>query len=340
MASLLPHKTLGYKPDGGVTVDGKLAQGFEQRHECLSAVGGMAIKHDDLMAKKRDEGREAVKASKVVYVYHDTIDATGDKQASEKETLHAVRRALNEIAALVSHVINNLNAHLVLVTADHGFLFTESTASETDKSAIEHQPQGTVLSKRRYLLGTKLPDDSRVWHGSTAVSARAEGGMEFWLPRGVNRFRFTGGSRYAHGGAMLQEIVVPVVTVRHIRGKAAEDTKTKTVAVHVLGGKHKVTTARHRFELIQMEPISERVQSAKLRIAIYEGDEAVTNVETVTFDSTSGNMDERKKWVSLVLKDRQYDKKTPYRLVLRDADTGVEQQSADVTIDRAFSDDF
>ena len=40
------------------------------------------------------------------------------------------------------------------------------------------------------------------------------------------------------------------------------------------------------------------------------------------------------------LKDRQYDKKTPYRLVLRDAETGIEQQSVEVTIDRAFTDDF
>ena len=34
---------------------------------------------------------------------------------------------------------------------------------------------------------------------------------------------------------MLQEIVVPVVTVRHIKGKAIEETKTKPVTVHVLG---------------------------------------------------------------------------------------------------------
>ena len=51
-------------------------------------------------------------------------------------------------------------------------------------------------------------------------------------------------------------------------------------------------------------------------------------------------MDERKKWVNLVLKDRQYNKKTPYRLVLRDAETGIEQQSVEVIIDRAFTDDF
>jgi aspartate-semialdehyde dehydrogenase len=165
--------------------------------------------------------------------------------------------------------------------------------------------------------------------------------MEFWLPRGLSRFHFTGGARYVHGGATLQEVVVPVVLVKHRKDKGARDeTKITTVTVHVLGSKHKITASRHRFELIQMEPVSERVKALTLRVAVYEGAESVTNVETITFDSASGNMDERKKWVQLVLKDRQYDKKTLYRLVLRDAATDVEHQSAEVTIDRAYGDDF
>ena len=87
-------------------------------------------------------------------------------------------------------------------------------------------------------------------------------------------------------------------------------------------------------------PVSERVTSITLKVAVYEGDEAVTNIETVTFDSTSDKMDERKKWVHLVLQDRRYHKSTSYRLVLRDADTGIEQQSVPVIIDRVFTDDF
>ena len=77
-----------------------------------------------------------------------------------------------------------------------------------------------------------------------------------------------------------------------------------------------------------------------LKVAVYEKDEAVTDLQTVKFDSASGNLDERKKWINLVLKERQYNKKTPYRLVLRDAETGIEQQSVEVIIDRAFTDDF
>jgi hypothetical protein len=134
--------------------------------------------------------------------------------------------------------------------------------------------------------------------------------------------------------------VAPVVTVKHLRGKSAQDTKTRPVTVQVLGTHHRITTAQHRFQLIQMEPVSERVKPITLRIAVYEDEEAVTDIQTVKFESRSGHLDERKQWVSLVLKDRPYDKKTPYRLVLRDADTGIEQQSVEVTINRAFTDDF
>lgn len=340
MASLLPKKTLSYSEKGDVLVDGRLAASLEQRNDILAAVSGMAMKADELREMRKEDGREFVKGKRVVYLYHDAIDAAGDKQSTEKDTFQAVRRAIDEIAGLVGHIINTLNGNLVVVTADHGFLYAETAPNETGKSALGEKPDGTILAKRRYLLGRGLPDHEAVWHGRTEASANAEGDMEFWLPRGTNRFHFTGGSRYGHGGAMLQEVVVPVLTVRHVKGKGSEETKTKLAAVHVLGSRHKITTPRHRFELIQTEAVGERVRPVTLKVAVYEGTEPVTNVETVTFDSTSGNMDERKKWVFLILKDRQYDRKTSYRLVLRDAESGVECESVDVSIDRAFTDDF
>ena len=71
--------------------------------------------------------------------------------------------------------------------------------------------------------------------------------MEFWIPKAANRFHFVGGARFVHGGAMLQEIVVPVITIKHKKDKSARgDTKIKSVTVHVLGTSHKITTNRHR----------------------------------------------------------------------------------------------
>jgi len=340
MACLLPHKKLEYKPNGDVLVDGQPTASIDQRNQILYPVQGLAIKADDLLEMKKDEGREFAKDKRLFYIYHNAIDAVGDSATTEGHTFEAVRRAIRELASVVAYVINNLNGHHILITADHGFFFTESAPGEPDKSSLPDKPPGTVKTKKRYLIGHNLGDHGSVWHGSTAVTAGAEGDMEFWIPKGANRFHFTGGARYVHGGAMLQEIVVPVVTVRHIKGKAVGATKTKRVTVHVLGASHKITTSRHRFEMIQMEPVSNRVKPVTLKVAVYEGNEPVTNIESVTFESSSDNIEERKKSITLVLQDRQFEKKTKYRLVLRDAETGVEQESMDVIIDRAFTDDF
>ena len=338
MASMLPHQTLAYKGTD-VLVDGHSSIASE-RDAILQTVGGLACKYDELMAMKKDEGREFVKDKRVVYIYHNTVDAVGDDGKTEGHTFEAVRRAINELASLVSHIVNNLNGHHILVTADHGFLFTETARVETDKSKLKDKPDSTVLAKKRYLLGPHLPDNDSAWHGKLSVTAGADGDMEFWIPKGANLFHFVGGARFAHGGAMPQEIVVPVVTVKHIRGKSAQETKTGPVAIQVLGNNHRITTAYCRFELLQTEAVSERVKPITLRIAIFEGEEPVSDIQTVKFESSSGIYSERKKWVSLVLKERQYNKKTNYRLVLRDTETNIEHQSVDVIIDRTFADDF
>ncbi|MEZ6117134.1 MAG: BREX-1 system phosphatase PglZ type A [Pirellulaceae bacterium] len=340
MASLLPHNTLGYNKKGGVLVNGKACSKSAERDAILASVDGMVADAKSLMAMSKEEGREHVAGKRVLYIYHDEIDSIGDTRSTEDRTFDAVRSAIDTLSELVRFVVNSLNRNYVIITADHGFLFAESPPNETDKSKLADKPPGTVVSKKRFLLGHNLPDADEAYHGSTWTSAKAEGDMEFWLPKGANRFHFTGGSRFIHGGAMLQEVVVPIITVRHIKGKSKQDTATKRVGVQVLGVNHRITTPKYRFPLLQTEPVSERVKPITLKVAIYEGGEPITNIEKITFDSTSETMDDRSKEVVLVLEDRTYNKKTKYRLVLRDADTDIEQSSVDVIIDRAFTDDF
>jgi uncharacterized protein (TIGR02687 family) len=180
MASLLPHKTLAYKGTD-VLVDSKSSIASE-RDGILQAVSGLACKCDELMAKKKDEGREFVKDKRVVYIYHNTVDAVGDDGKTEGHTFEAVRRAIDELAALVGYIINNLNGHHIVVTADHGFLFTETARIETDKSKLKDKPDNAILAKKRYLIGLKLPDHDAAWHGKLSVTAGADGDMEFWIP--------------------------------------------------------------------------------------------------------------------------------------------------------------
>ena len=341
MASLLPHSILEYSAKGDVLADGKPTASLDQRNEILSARGGMAVKADTLLAMKKEEGRDFIAGKRFVYIFHDEIDARGDKTATEGDTFEAVRKTIRELADLVRYVFNNLNGNYVAITADHGFLFTETPPGDPEKSRLADKPDRTVIAKKRYLLGYDLPDREQAWRGDTAVTAAARGGMQFWVPKGNNRFHFTGGARFVHGGAMLQEIVVPVIKVKHLKDKGQrEKTRSRQVAVQVLGTRHKITAPKHRFNLLQMEAVSDRARAVTLKIAVYEGDDPVTTIESATFDSTSSSLDERQKSVILTLRDRPYDKRKPYRLVLRDADTGIEQASLEITIDRAITDDF
>ena len=149
MAALLPHQRLGFKSNGEVLVDSKPVATLEQRSTVLAAVQGTALKAEELQAMNRNDGREAVKPWRVVYLYHDQIDTTGDTASSESNTFSASRKAIQELEALTNHIINSLNGSLVLITADHGFLYQEKPLESADRSGLESKPAGTIKAKKR-----------------------------------------------------------------------------------------------------------------------------------------------------------------------------------------------
>ena len=340
MASLLPHNTISYDDKGEVTVDGNLVAGTEARSKHLASVQGMACQAKDLRVLKLEAAREFTRDKRVVYIYHNVIDDRSHGASSEGETFQAVRDCIDELVELAQFCVNKFNASKVWITADHGFLFQQEAPDATDKSVLSHKPEHPVKLKKRYVIGRDLGDSPEAHHGSIEVTAGAEGGMEFWVPRAANRFHFTGGARFIHGGAMPQEIVVPLVTVTRLRGKHKEASRSQKVSIQVLGTNHKITTPKYRFELIQTEAVSERSHPITLRAAVYDGERAVTSVETVAFSSSSESIEERKKSITLELRSGTYDKAKPYRLVLRDVETDGEVQSVPVVIDRSFDNDF
>ena len=342
MASLLPHDKLDYKHTSNLDLmaDGQVVSSFIERAKALGKVQGTAIKVEDLIAMSRDEGREFVKNYRVIYIYHNQVDAIGDTASTESQTFSAVRVAINELSALVRHIINKLNGSNVLITADHGFLYQEVSPRLPDRSGLASKPSGTLRAKKRYLIGDNLGKEINVWHSNTRITANTETEMEFWIPKGANRFHFTGGARFIHGGAMLQEIVVPIVQVKELKGLEAEKSVVRKVSVSLLGSNRRVSNNVQRFEFIQTEPVSDRVQPRILLISLRKGGELISNEETITFDSASQSLEDRKQVSQLVIKTGQYDKTFEYALVLRDADTKIEYERYPITIDLAFTNDF
>lgn len=340
MASLLPHKRLSYSANGDVLADDKSTAGTEGRNKQLEAVEGMACQAKALRAMKMAEAREFIGDKRVVYIYHDVIDARGDTASTEGETFQAVEECIGELEELVQFCVNKLNASNVWVTADHGFIYQEGKLDATDKSQLEQKPGNAIKAKKRYVIGSDLGVDPSAHHGSIQAIDSDDDWMEFWVPRGANRFHFVGGAKYVHGGAMPQEVVVPLVKVTQLRGSKKEDSKSRKVGAQVLGSSHIITAPKYRFEILQTEAVGERREPTTLKVVILDGATEVSSLERVVLDSSSGNMDDRKREVILKLANIEFDKSKGYKLVLRDAETEAEIQSVPVVIDRSFTDDF
>ena len=143
-----------------------------------------------------------------------------------------------------------------------------------------------------------------------------------------------------HGGAMPQEIVVPVLTVKQLRGEKAEQRTKRKVGVISTKSTLKMVSNIQKFDLMQTEAVSELVMPVTLSIAIYDGDLKVSSEETLTFDSSTDSVAERVKQVRLSLSGTDFDRKKDYFLVLKDKDLNIEMERYKVTIDLAFTDDF
>ena len=341
MAALLPHKTLAYKVGNAVEVqvDGQTVATLDQRNEHLKSFGGMAIKAEDLMSLGKDKGRELVRDHRLIYVYHDRIDMIGDKQASETKTFEAADQTVQELSSVLGFIINGLNGSTVLLTADHGFMYQESALDVADKSSLDEKPSGTLIAKKRYLIGTDLGETPKAWSGNTAISAGTtpDGSLDYWVPKGASRFHFAGGARFVHGSAMPQEVVVPLVTVRE---SEAEGSKTRSVSISLLGSTNKVVTNTQRFEFIQTDAVSERVLARTVVVSLRDGEKLISDQQTLTFDSNSQLLDERKRSVFLTILSGNYESHKRYDLVMRDAVTKVEVLRQPVQIDLAFGNDF
>ena len=215
MASLLPNTDIQIADNdtGTVLVDGQSSQGLENRKKIL-AVGcagdrTTALKADDLMKMDKDEFRALIRDHEVVYVYHNRIDGTGDKKNSEERVFEAAEETIEELIKIVKK-LTGANASNLMITADHGFIYQHRPIEESDFSSAQVKGKSILFRDRRFILGHGLKES----HGLrrfTAEQANLQGSVEILIPKSINRLRLQGsGSRFVHGGAAVQEVVVPI----------------------------------------------------------------------------------------------------------------------------------
>jgi uncharacterized protein (TIGR02687 family) len=340
MAALLPHEALAHSQGGDpVLVDGHLSNGTANRSKILATVGGTAIQAKDFLKMKPAERRDLYAAHQVLYVYHDTIDATGDKAVSEHRTFKAAADAIDELVDIVKKLAN-ANATNIFVTADHGFLYQESKLAPQFNLTVKPHGDEIVVENRRYVLGRGLKEDD-AFRLFMPEQLGLASNLEVQIPNSICRIVKPGaGFQFVHGGASLQEIVVPVISINKGRSDTME-----TVNVDIHPESDKITTGQIVVKLYQQSAVTDQRTARKLRAGLYFGEQLISNEPELLFDAESSEGRDRFQSIRLLLSkdaDAANNQSVEFRLSEPIGETGEwkKYKSVPFTLKRSFTTDF
>lgn len=167
---------------------------------------------------KQADLRSVFTGQDVVYIYHNQIDARGDKAATENEIFTACEEAIDEIYALIKKISSQANTHHFIVTTDHGFIYKRDKIQVSDKISGANEKTNGV--GQRYSISTNGVKADGVCH--TTIDKVLNNGDEriISFPLASDIFKVAGaGQNFVHGGCSPQEMLVPIVNVKVDKGK-------------------------------------------------------------------------------------------------------------------------
>ena len=295
MAALLPHSTLALAEDGSgdVISDGENTKGIAAREKLLATGrkgdSAKALKSEDIMNMRSDDGKALFRDHHIIYIYHNRIDAIGDKLQTEDQLPEAVEDAIEDLTKIVRK-LTSANFSNIMITADHGFLYQHRALEESDFAIAD--PQGTeiLVRNRRFVIGRGLAATPGMKRFDAAGLGLA-GSLDVLIPNSINRLRVKGaGSRFVHGGATLQEVIIPIIRV----GKQRETDLGQVDVQIFVSGRSLISSGQTAVTLYQAQPVSEKMRPRELVAGIYASDGTLISDEvTLLFDFQSDNARER-----------------------------------------------
>lgn len=342
MASLLPYKQIEIKENGKVYVDSKDSQGLENRKNIIEdkVENSVAIHYQEIMAMNKAGRRENFKGKKLVYIYHDSIDATGDKASTEIYTFNAVEKAIEELYNLVKVIKDDLSGTNIFITADHGFIYQRDALEESDK--IQKEDISSIEVKRRYLLSAEQKELNGLLGFDMDYIIHNDSPLMVYMPNSTIRFKTQGsGANFVHGGASLQEVVVPVIQFKNVRRGQSNSREIEKVDIKLTNTVRKITNSLFNLTFFQTEKVEDKIVPRTVSIyMIDENDTLISNEETIIGDKSSDKPDERTFRVRFALKSLQYDKNKQYYLVIKDNETDVIIEKIPFQINLGIVSDF
>ncbi|MGV2620919.1 UNVERIFIED_CONTAM: BREX-1 system phosphatase PglZ type A [Halobacillus marinus] len=340
MASLLPHRSIEFDEKQNVLVNGKSSQSTLDREKILQDAHeeSIAISFSKLNSMGKNERREHFKGKKVNYIYHNAIDATGDHASTERNTFNAVEDSIQEIYKIVKIIRDELSGSNVYITADHGFIYQRNPLDESDK--IEKVDFTINEMKRRYILS----DDRKTVDGLLRIPLKGivSNEQECYVPKSTIRFKMNGqGVNFVHGGASLQEVVVPLIRFKNARRGQSHSREVQQVEIKLTNTSRKLTNSIFHLNFFQTEKVEGKTTPRTATIFMVDDEEQkISNEEVVIADKSTDKPEERMFKLRFVLKTQDYDKSKTYYLIVKDLDTGVVLERIPYSISLGISNEF
>ena len=347
MAALLPHEKLSVKFQGNIVdvfADGKSTESNDRDRILKSdREDSVALKYTDLVTAKRSERSEWVKSKNVVYIYHDTIDEAS--HTSDTLVFPACDDAIEELKNIVRIITSDFGGTNIMITADHGFLYTYSPLNEDDKADKAGFKNRIVEYGRRYAIMMK---DSKPEYLQYVKFLDGNTDYEAYAPKENVRIKMNGGGlNYVHGGISLQELCVPLIEYHFLRKQSKEYQRnkeaydTKPVEVSLLSATHKISNMIFSLNFYQKEAVGDNRAGAVYQVYFTDGKgKQISDVQKIIADKTSENGQERTFRCSFNLKSLKYDNKEIYYLVIAEEGGEIKTQE-EFQIDIALAvDDF
>lgn len=335
MAALLPHRTLELDENYTVLADGRGCDDLKGRLSVLQSYcpAGAVSQFDSIRTVK--DARELTTGRDVVYLYHNQIDARGDKSNTEDEVFAACEEAIEEIMMMIRRLASANNTRFV-ITADHGFLYKRGDIRESDKITVPDR-KGAFAGKR-YVIAEEPAETAGMVSIPLGKILGSSDSRAVSLPMGIDIIKTAGGGQhYVHGGMSLQEMMIPVIEVKAAKG--AQETRSAAIAMVSLV--HKVTNLNMNLEFIQSEPVSDVVKEATYSLYFTdENGQKISSENICTADRRDEDAGRRMFRFRFAFKNQAYDRDKNYYLLVVDRKTGLEVLRHEVKMDLAFADDF
>ncbi|MCR5727519.1 MAG: BREX-1 system phosphatase PglZ type A [Lachnospiraceae bacterium] len=318
MASLLPHRIMSYvnkmvKVDSLSTIDTDARDAVLKNKKSSYA----AIRYEKISSMTRSELRTYMADKSMVYIYHNVMDDAGEH--NESKVFDFAENAVEEILSLIRKLYNNLQISNFYVTADHGFIYRRNEIEESQK-------YGDIMTLRvddrskRYIF----TDDESVKIPYTLefeIETISNGSYRAISPYGYDLFKTSGkGLRYIHGGASLQEIIVPIIHISELRASGNKEALTP-VGVRLKSITRKITNRSFTLEFEQYEKVEERKQAISCETYLVdENGNKVSGEYRFIAASESDDVEARCTKIRFNLMNIEFDRSKRYYLILKNID--------------------